>query len=459
MPLPLRQSAGKLAGMTDQLRIHIKGGATTAGSFSIPGDKSISHRAAMLSAIADGRSILRSMAPGQDVASTRACMIALGSDIRQEFGADHFQVIGKSIDQLRASAQPLNCGNSGTTARLLAGLLTAIAGPHILVGDDSLSRRPMRRVIEPLSKLGASLTGTGSPPTMPLSVQGGQTISHGNIETPVASAQVKSAILLAGLFASGPVSVYETTATRDHTERMLQAMGASVATEPLGTGQSITVQPLAGARLQPLDIEIPGDPSTAAFMLALGLLTSDEGVRVRNVCVNPRRTGFLGALERMGATIELYGRSAADFEPTADLLARRSELSGIEIEPSEVPDLIDELPLLAVLASQATGETQIRGAGELRVKESDRISAVCQGLTKMGAEVTELPDGLRIRGPSKLFGAEVESHDDHRIAMALAVAAAAADGVTLIRGDDCIGVSDPMFWDRLNSAGVNVWRE
>lgn len=485
----------------------VTGPARASGEFTLPGDKSISHRALMLASLAHGTSTLTNLAPGADVASTVRCLRDLGARIDIEFGSDGTPVAtvhGRGIELLRASALPLDCGNSGTTARLLAGLLTAVPGTHVLIGDASLSRRPMERVVAPLRKLGASIRGTGSPARLPLEIRGGHGatsttasmlasewvhvapngdvsfatsritgtmiraslgisgLSGGRIGTSVSSAQVKSALMLAALHGSGPLTIDEPSPTRDHTERMMAAMGIRVSSRSSGRGMAITVEP---GTPKPRNMNIPGDPSAAAFMLALGVHPSSGGVTVRNVGLNPGRIGFLSVLRRMGANVVIEPNHHPSFEPAGTITARPSTLVGTTIEPEEVPSLIDELPLVAALATQAHGDTVVRGASELRVKESDRIMAMCRGLSAMGARISPLPDGFVVNGPVVLRGGVelspivVESEGDHRIAMSLAVAATwCRPGVgadwshVLVRGAECASISDPAFWERLDAA-------
>lgn len=492
----------------------VTGGARAGGSFELPGDKSISHRAVMLAAVAQGDSRLMNLAPGADVASTIACLRALGVEIEIDAGmadganvaqsaggashtaggaghdarhephahASHHHsptahsstihsatgttmisrwhglsavVKGRGMGALRASGSPLDCGNSGTTARMLAGLLTAVPGTHVLSGDASLSRRPMERVVAPLRELGTTIAGTGSPARLPLTVTGSaQRLAGGTVAMGVASAQVKSAVLLAGLNTAGPVTVIESIATRDHTERMLAAMGVAVKAATTDRGTAITITPgVPIAR----DMVVPGDTSSAAFLLALGVHGTSTGVTVRNVGLNPGRIGFLTVLQRMGANLSLKAGGEALGEPVGTVTARPSTLVGTEIGPMEVAAMIDELPVLAAVATQCHGETVVRGAGELRVKESDRILAICRGLGAMGAQIAPLPDGFVVKGPVQLRGGSaatpvvVDAMGDHRIAMSLAVAAMwCGEGEqVVIKGAECVGISDPGFFARL----------
>jgi 3-phosphoshikimate 1-carboxyvinyltransferase len=404
------------------------------GEVRLPGDKSISHRALILGAIAAGWSRVRGLSSGADVQSTVACLRALGVDVEDS------SVAGQGMHGLTAPSVPLDCGNSGTTMRLLAGLLAAQEFVSVLRGDESLSRRPMDRVVMPLREMGA---GAEWPPLR----VGGRLPLHGiAYEQPVASAQVKSAVLIAGLFADSPTTVVEPVQTRDHTELMLRAMGADVKID----GRRVSVGPVE--RLEPLDIEVPGDVSAASFWLVAGGLVPGSRLRLVAAGVNPTRTAFIDVLRAAGFEIVASrGRTAAG-EPVADLDVRTSAgIAPISITSGMAAEMIDELPVLAVAATQLPGETRIEGAGELRVKESDRIAAMAEGLASMGADITAIGDGWIIKGPRHLEGARVRSHGDHRVAMALAIAGLLADGKTEIDGADCVDISYPGFFDQLES--------
>ena len=402
------------------------------GAIQVPGDKSISHRALILGAIATGDSRVRGLSPGADVASTAGCLRELGVDV------DGSHVRGVGIDGLQAPARVLDCGNSGTTMRLLAGLLAAQRFASELVGDESLSRRPMDRVVEPLRQMGAA---AGWPP---LRVGGGGSLHGIEFHPPVPSAQVKSSILLAGLYAEGETSVVEPVRTRNHTELMLEAMGASVKVDGL------KVQVDRAASLDPLDVDVPGDFSAAAFWLVAAAIVRDSRVSLLGVGVNPTRTAAADVLTAAGFRL---ARSKARFEarePVADLLVRQAgDLKPIRVEGGMAAEMIDELPVLAVAATQIAGTSVITGAGELRVKESDRLAAMETGLNAMGADVVAEADGWVIKGPRRLEGARVDSAGDHRVAMALAIAALVADGKTEIEGAECVEISYPAFFDHL----------
>jgi 3-phosphoshikimate 1-carboxyvinyltransferase len=404
------------------------------GDITVPGDKSISHRALILGSIAAGESRVRGLSTGADVRSTARCMRALGVEI------DDSVVRGVGMDGLNASADALDCGNSGTTMRLLAGLLAAQGFASELRGDESLTMRPMDRVVAPLREMGANASWP------PLEV-GGKVPLHGIEYRPtVPSAQVKSAVLLAGLFADGPTAVLEPVGTRNHTELMLAAMGADV---KVG-GRLVEIRPTG--RLSPLDLEIPGDLSSATFWLVLSGLVHGSQVRIRNVGINPTRTAVIDLLRACGLAIAINGERSEGGEPVGDLeVGPAQALRPMSVSGGMAAEMIDELPVLAVLASQLPGTSRITGAAELRVKESDRIAAIAEGLAAMGADITALDDGWVINGPRFLEGARVHSHGDHRIAMALAVAGLLADGTTEVEDAECVEISYPGFFDQLES--------
>jgi 3-phosphoshikimate 1-carboxyvinyltransferase len=402
------------------------------GDLKLPGDKSVSHRVLILGSIADGETRFRGLSGGADVMSTASCMKALGVEITDS------TVRGVGMDGLVAAAGALDCGNSGTTMRILAGLLAAQPFESELAGDESLSRRPMDRVAAPLRDMGARASWP------PLRV-GGKTPLHGiTYAMPISSAQVKTAILLAGLFADGPTSVVERVKTRDHTERMLQAMGASVEVNGL------RVQVDRTSRLQPLDLDVPGDVSAAAFWLVAGGLVGGSRIRIEGVGMNPTRTAYVELLRACGFRIKAAKERVAGGEPVADLeVSTSAGHSAIQVSVDTAAEMIDELPVLAVAATQMPGRSVIGGARELRVKESNRISAMEEGLAAMGADITSRDDGWIINGPCRLEGARVSSYGDHRVAMALAVAGLVADGKTEIDGAECVEISYPGFFDDL----------
>ena len=402
------------------------------GVITLPGDKSISHRALILGSIASGRSRLRGLSPGADVHSTIRCLQELGA------GFDGSMLEGCDLHGLHRAAGPLDCGNSGTTMRLLAGLLAAQDFESELTGDESLSRRPMDRVVTPLSQMGAQASWP------PLRV-GGKAPLHGTSYTiPVPSAQVKSAILIAGLFADSPTSVSETVKTRDHTELMLRAMGATVEVD----GLRVRVDP--ATRLEPLDMEVPCDMSAAAFWFIAGSLVPGSRVRMPGTGVNPTRTAFVELLRGYGFKIGESNRRYVGGEPVADLeVTSAPGLRPIQVNGDTAAEMIDELPVLAVAATQMPGKSVIAGAAELRVKESNRIQAMEEGLTAMGADITAVDDGWVINGPRVLEAAKVSAYGDHRVAMALAVAGLIADGRTEIDRAECVDISYPDFFDHL----------
>jgi len=401
------------------------------GTITVPGDKSISHRALILGAIASGDSRVRGLSAGADVQSTASCLRALGVDIEGS------RIAGRGMRGLRRAEAALDCGNSGTTMRLLAGLLAAQDFESELAGDESLSRRPMERVVQPLRQMGANAAWP------PLRV-GGKTPLHGiDYTSPVPSAQVKSAILLAGLYADGKTEVVEAVRTRDHTELMLGAMGATISVD----GPRVAVE--RTETLQPIDISVPGDFSAAAFWLAAAGLCASH-VRLPGVGVNPTRTAFADALTAVGFHIKRANPRLEAGEPVADLEVGFVDLHRpIRLVGAAAAEMIDELPVLAVVATQLPGTSVISGAAELRVKESDRLAAMEAGLNAMGADVVATEDGWIINGPRDLEGARVDSYGDHRIAMALAIAGLIARGKTEIDGAECVEISYPSFFDDL----------
>jgi len=402
------------------------------GAITVPGDKSISHRALILGGIASGESTIRGLSAGADVVSTAGCMQALGVEIEGS------RVRGVGLDGLQPPPRALDCGNSGTTMRLLAGLLAAQRFSSELAGDESLSRRPMDRVVEPLREMGASASWP------PLRVGGGRELRGIEYFPPVPSAQVKSAVLLAGLYAEGKTAVVETVKTRNHTELMLEAMGATVKVDGL------LVQVERSPSLDPLDIDVPGDFSAAAFWLVAAGLVGKANVRLLGVGVNPTRTAFADTLASVGFRIRQTNPRFEAGEPVADLQVGPADLlRPIRLEGNSAAEMIDELPVLAVVATQLPGTSVISGAADLRVKESDRLAAMEAGLTAMGADIVAQPDGWIIKGPRYLEGARVVSRGDHRVAMALAMAALIADGKTEIEGAECVDISYPGFFDHL----------
>ncbi|MGE5618250.1 MAG: 3-phosphoshikimate 1-carboxyvinyltransferase [Sphingomonadaceae bacterium] len=414
------------------------------GQLRVPGDKSISHRALMLNAVARGSAVVSNLGPGEDCISTVRCLRALGVSIETADGGATARVEGVGLRGLREPEDVLDAGNSGTAMRLLAGLLAGQPFLSILTGDGSLRSRPMRRVIDPLRRMGAQLWGRRGDTLPPLVVRGGE-LRGIDFTLPVASAQLKSAILLAGLHADGPTVIREPQPSRDHTERMLAAQGVDITRSE----RVVTLRP--PAELDSLDVEVPGDISSAAFWLVAAAIHPDAEIVVRDVGVNPGRTGVLEALRAMGADLEVIPRGERAGEPVADLVARSSRLQGITVGGEMIPRLIDEIPVLAVAAACAEGETRFVDAAELRVKETDRVHAVATELSKLGASVEELPDGLVVRGGRALRGTTCLSYGDHRMAMAVAVAGLVAEGETAVQGAGTATVSYPGFWEEMES--------
>lgn len=413
------------------------------GTIAVPGDKSISHRAVMFNAIAEGNARITNFLAGEDCLATIACLRALGARIERD-GAT-VRVRGRGLRGLTAPTTILDCGNSGTTIRLLAGLLAGQPFTATLTGDESLRRRPMRRVIEPLRRLGAAIDGADGGQHAPLTVHG-RPLHGGEIELPIASAQVKSALLLAGLMADGPVTLTGRLDSRDHTERMLRAMGIDLRS----ARDHMTLYPPSHPAIPaPVSLQVPGDPSSAAFWWVAAAIHPDADITTVGVGLNPTRAGVLDALRAMGADIDISNERNEGMEPVGDITVRSSTLKGTTIAGDLIPRLIDEIPVLAVAAAFADGETVIKDAAELRAKETDRIAAVAGELGKLGVSVTPTADGLIIYGGSRLTGAAVESYGDHRMAMALAVAALAAEGTTQIAGAASVAVSYPSFWEHL----------
>ena len=406
--------------------LELAGAVPLQGRIRVPGDKSISHRALLLAARAKGTSLITGLSEGDDVARTAAAVRALGAEVDGE------RVTGGGLAEPEA---PIDLGNSGTSMRLLAGFCAAFPWLTVLFGDGSLSRRPMDRVAEPLRRMGAAVDGREGGRLPPLVVRGGG-LRGIDYRLPVPSAQVKGAVLLAGLGAEGDTVVREVVRTRAHSEELLALAGADVAVSSDGL-----VTRLRPSAVEPFELHVPGDPSQAAFWVVAACVTPGSDVVVERVYLGPARAGFLEVLRRMGADVEVEARDAT----TADVRARYGPLHGTEVGGEEVPGLVDEIPVLAVAAALAEGATTFTGSGELRVKESDRISTVTSELRALGARVEPLADGLVVHGPARIVGAEVRTHGDHRIAMALAVAALAAEGTTRIHGWDAVATSYPGF--------------
>ncbi len=439
----------------------IKPARLLEGTIGMPGDKSISHRYAMLAAISTGPSEIHFFSSSADCQSTLDCLQQLGVRIdrprrssRASQGSrtgkpEAVRIEGAGLCGLRPAPEALNAGNSGTTMRMLSGILAGQSFSSTLIGDASLSRRPMKRVIEPMSRMGARIAASegGLPPLEVAGLERGDRLKAIRYELPIPSAQVKSCVLLAGLYAEGETEVFEPVPTRDHTEIALEHMGANIGRH----GQTVAIRGLAGgpAGLEGTKLYVPGDISSATFFVAAALLVPDSTVTIRNVGLNPTRTAILDVLIPMGGRIRTANVDTTNGEIFGDLSAETSRLKGGEIPIGKIPALIDELPMLAVLGTQTEEGLAFHGAQELRVKESDRLKACAENLRRMGAQVEEFPDGLRVAGRQKLRGAEIESFGDHRIAMAFAVAGLVAESPTAIHDSGCVEISFPEFFDVL----------
>ncbi|MCA1030506.1 3-phosphoshikimate 1-carboxyvinyltransferase [Bacillus timonensis] len=412
------------------------------GTITVPGDKSISHRAIMFGSISIGKTIVRNFLLGEDCLSTIDCFRKLGVEIIQK--EDEIEIIGKGFNALKEPCQILDVGNSGTTARLILGLLSASNFYSCLVGDESIAKRPMKRVTEPLRKMGATIDGRENGKFTPITVRGG-TLSGITYPSPVASAQVKSSILLAGIHSTGTTTVIEPNKSRDHTERMLKAFGGNLSID----GLKVTVA--GNQNLIGTEIQVPGDISSAAFFLVAGAIVPNSSILLKDVGINPTRTGIIDVLINMGASISIFNERVKNSEPIADIRVETSSLNGIEISGELIPRLIDEIPIIALLATQAKGITTIKDAAELKVKETNRIDTVVKELSKMGAHIKATDDGMVIYGQeSDLKGTVVNSHGDHRIGMMLAIAACISKGETHIENYEAISVSYPMFFEHLD---------
>jgi len=413
----------------------------------VPGDKSISHRAIMLGSLAKGKTIVNGFLPSADCLATLDCFKKLGIKIRVD--GTRVEINGNGLNGLKRSKKMLDVGNSGTSIRLITGILSGQSFVSNITGDSSIQKRPMRRIVDPLREMGADIEGKviNNNVFSPLKINGGD-LSPIQYELPVASAQVKSAVLLAGLFANGETSVIEKNQARDHTERMLSYFGADLKV----LGKRCVVR--GKKDFDGKEIDVPGDISSAAFFLVAGAIVANSELLIRNVGVNPTRTGIIDVLHRMGAKIEVKDEELIAEEPRATISMKTSKLKGVVIDGSIIPRIIDEIPIIAVAATQAEGRTEILGARELRVKESDRIATIASELKKLGAHVKELEDGLIIEGPTALKGATVKSYGDHRIAMAMAIAGLVAEGETVIEDTACIETSFPGFEKILNETLV-----
>ncbi|MDD4179548.1 MAG: 3-phosphoshikimate 1-carboxyvinyltransferase [Candidatus Margulisbacteria bacterium] len=423
--------------------LQVKPSSGFKGEITIPGDKSISHRAIMLGALARGETVVNNFLMSADCLATVKCFREMGvqiADSRKPNTEGRMIIIGKGLHGLAKPKELLDVGNSGTTIRLISGVLAGQDFVTKITGDESIQKRPMRRIADPLRQMGADIDGIrkGEELYPPLKITGSK-LTPSSYSLPVASAQVKSAILLAGLFASGETMVVEKVRSRDHTERLLKYYGAEIKTA--GHEAKITGQ----KEFDGAEINVPGDISSAAFFLVAGAIIKESVLLIRNVGVNSTRTGIIDVLHRMGAEIDIENERILSEEPRADIIINSSKLRGIKLDGEIIPRIIDEIPIIAVAATQAEGVTEIRGAKELRIKESDRIKTVAAELRKFGAKIEELEDGLKITGPTRLKGAKIESYGDHRIAMAMAVAGLIAEGETVIENSDCIETSFPGF--------------
>ena len=410
-----------------------------SGEMILPGDKSISHRALMFTSLATGRSEIFGLSSSEDVQSTLECLKKLDVKIWKENNKTYVE--GTGLFGLREPREILDAGNSGTTLRLLSGILAGQKFSSTITGDYSLRSRPMKRIIEPLLKIGAIINGEQNQ-YAPLKIKPGNLKAYEH-QLNIASAQVKSCLLLAGLFAKGKTTVIEPSTSRDHTERMLKYLGAELVTEET----SVAIEGFP--ELKSNAINVPGDISAAAFFMIAALLTKNSNIKIKNVGLNSSRTGIIDVLKEMGASFVFQNQETKNNEETGDVLIDSCALHGVEIKGDMIPRVIDEIPVLAVAATQAIGDTVIKDAKELRVKETDRIKAVVENLRRMGAQVTELEDGMVVPGNQRLTGAEIDSYGDHRIAMAFAVAGLFADGVTTIRNPDCVKISHPNFFHQL----------
>ena len=412
------------------------------GEVTVPGDKSVSHRSVMLGAISKGTTSISNFLEGADCFSTIDCFRKMGIEI--ERNPEEILIHGKGLHGLTAPSDILDVGNSGTTVRLLSGILAGQRFSSTLTGDESIQKRPMKRIITPLGAMGGDVKSIRGNDCVPLQIQG-RTLKGIHYDSPVSSAQVKSCVLLAGLYADGPTSVTEPYLSRNHSELMLRSFGATVTSKDT----TVTIEP--GPELTGQKLQVPGDISSAAYFIAAGLLVPGSELLIKNVGTNPTRDGILRVCRQMGADIQLLNQREQGQEPTADLLVKYSALKGTVIQGGLIPTLIDELPVIAVMAAFADGTTVIKDAQELKVKESNRLDIIVHHLQAMGAEVTPTEDGMIIQGGALLHGAELDSHMDHRIAMSFAVAGLAAEGETTIRRADCVNISYPKFYEDLQS--------
>jgi 3-phosphoshikimate 1-carboxyvinyltransferase len=423
----------------------IQPAASVKGEIVVPGDKSISHRSIMLGAIANGVTTVRGFLRGEDNLSTMHAFRAMGVAINDD--GETIQITGRGLYGLDEPGDVLDCGNSGTTIRLITGLLSGQSFFSVVTGDQYLRKRPMKRIVEPLSRMGAQISGRNGANLAPLAINGAP-LKGINYQSPVSSAQIKSSLMLAGLYADGETSVSEPSLSRDHSERMFRLFGASLARNDNG----VTVR--GGVELTAQEVTVPGDISSAAFFIVAALITPHSELLIKNVGVNPSRTGVIDILQGMGGDIQLLDLREVSGEPVADILVRSSRLKGIAISGSVVPRAIDEFPAICVAAARAEGVTTIRDARELRVKETDRITAMAGNLRKLGIMVTETEDGMDITGSEQLLGGIVDSSGDHRIAMSMAVAALVASAAITVTDIACIATSFPTFFPLLEKVAL-----
>jgi 3-phosphoshikimate 1-carboxyvinyltransferase len=423
----------------------IKPASAVKGEISVPGDKSISHRSIMLGAIANGVTTVRGFLRGEDNLSTMHAFRAMGVQIDDD--GEIIRITGRGLHGLQEPGDVLDCGNSGTTIRLITGLLSGQSFFSVVTGDQYLRKRPMKRVVEPLSRMGARIIGRNNGTLAPLAINGGglKGIAY---QSPVSSAQIKSSLMLAGLYADGETSVSEPSLSRDHSERMFKLFGADLTTSENG----VTVH--GGVELNAQEVTVPGDISSAAFFMVAALITPNSELLIKNVGVNPSRTGVIDILQAMGGDIQLVEPREVSGEPVADLLVRSSQLKGIAISGSVVPRAIDEFPAICIAAARAEGVTTVRDAKELRVKETDRITAMAENLRLVGITVQEVEDGMDITGSSLLTGATVDSRGDHRIAMSMSIAALVADSAITVTDIDCVATSFPTFFPLLEKVAA-----
>ncbi len=422
-------------------KIVVRPAISIKGEITVPGDKSISHRAVMLGSLGDGQTEITGILESEDTMRTIEAFRLMGVDI-EESGSGTLSILGRGLDGLEEPSDVIDAGNSGTTARILSGLLSGQRFFSVITGDASLRTRPMARVVEPLKMMGVQIWGREEGHLIPLAINGGGLRSI-DYESSISSAQVKSAVLFAALYANGTTTVMEPIKSRDHTERMLSAFGADIKVE----STRVTVFP--GRRLSGQTITIPGDISSAAFFIVASTILPDSTLTIKNVGLNPTRTGIISLLKRMGAKIDIMNERDKGGEPVGDIIVRSGQLKGIDIGAEDIPWMIDEVPILCVAASLAEGRTVIRGAEELRVKESDRIAVMTEELTKLGVRIEEKRNGMVINGASGFKGASCDSHGDHRVAMALTIAGLKANEESVIENSECIDTSFPGFVELL----------